>query len=368
MLKQHPRQHGNIGVLLNFTALTEFSVTSLPEYEINIVVDERGVSTSSTRKEVCVCEVEMQDGRSMSCTLDKEGFCLIGHRYNHINYYCNKEVVEKYYPELESRIKSEIPNASKVVVFAHQVRSWRKDIQDMSVSSGSLAPKGPVQFCHTDFSIQGAISRLKSMAVDPDEVTGGTGNGTPNPGGRCGSDIPPPGPLRRVLTRQQVDEYLNGRRFIILHAWRNIVEDALQWHPLGLCCADTVEDADLLAYDLTYTQASSDTPTGRLSCMMVRHNSRQKWVSYPAMCRDELLLFKQFDSHADFTRKHGLTSPCERLPGELWDDDTPGKFISCFAPHSAFDNTNGASTTDTDTAHPPVGRESIEAGVIVLLD
>lgn len=459
-------------VTLNFTPLTDTSITiSLPQHEVNIRVDEHNVSSCDKRKEVCVHQVEMLNARHMNCSLDTEGFQLIDHLYNHINYYDDNEVVQRYYPELETCIKQRIPQAHKVFVFHHQVRSWRKDVFDggsdkpnfssvnsigptaigLEAKSQLLPPqaKDPVQFCHSDFSLVGAVNRLKAMGPAPLPTSLPTT-----------ATLPPPGPLRHVLTAEEVQYYLHpeqsqqslrpssasssstsrSSRFMILHAWRNICKErplTTQDYPLALCCAHSVRDEDLLAYDLTYwaeppqqqqpqqeqsmsemkthngntgadtyTGSSSSSssssggisaqPTGRLSCLMVRYHPQQQWASFPAMRHDELLLFKQFDSSSTFARKHWLrqnsddhgysddhSCACECERGREED------YVACFVPHLAFGPLPppplGASDDSVDavgpTDHPTLpcslqaptagdgrGRESIEAGVLVLFE
>ncbi|CAE8618731.1 unnamed protein product, partial [Polarella glacialis] len=72
-------------------------------------------------------EVEIQDGRGMGFTLDDNGFCLLPHEWDHVDYNDNDQVVNKYYAECEAIVRRQT-GASRVLAFDHNVRAkQRKD-------------------------------------------------------------------------------------------------------------------------------------------------------------------------------------------------------------------------------------------------
>lgn len=257
--------------------------------------------------------VPLHNGRQLVTSLDKEGMLLCEHSISHVNYFDSHNVVSLYYPEIEDYLQRVIPHATKAIVFHHQVRSWKKD----AVLEGKkcMKPKDPVCFVHSDYSPQGAIARLKTL-----------------------SELPSP-----LLSPEEAQHYSSRGDFMIVHAWRNISSQRLRQHPLALCCSDTVNESELLAYDLCYSDHREEV-------MAVRFRESQKWLYYKDMHRDELLVFKQFD-----TRGSLVAAPSSAACAP---------FVSCVCPHTSF--LEAEEQEGTESSYP--GRESIEAAVIVFLD
>lgn len=113
------------------------------------------------------------------------------------------------------------------------------------------------------------------------------------------------------------------RRFAIVNVWRSIGPTPVLDTPLALCDARSVRPEDLVATELRYPDR-----TGEIS--LVRHRPEHLWSYVSEMRRDEVLLFKQYDSD---------------------------RAVARFVPHAAFDHP--AMPSDA----PP--RQSIEARVLV---
>lgn len=340
--------HNLLPQQINFTTLTHQNLVSSSQLDINIQFNACGISTSKTERSFDTVNVRMLDGRLLSTSLDMEGIELSAHCYRHVNYYDFNEVVMFYYPELQRHLRCLIPNAERIVPFHHQVRSWRKEevVECRGVSSAGdierpvlQQPKDPVCFAHSDYSLQGGMSRMQSLGLPP----------LPRDSW-CGSNSGQP-----LLTAEEVQHYSSSGDFMILHAWRNISTEKLQQHPLALCCADSVQESAFLAYDLCY-------PDRAEGVMAVRHEDSQRWLYHKDLDRDELLLFKQYDtrgtaikSHADIT---GHYSASQQLGQQ---EEAP--FMSSFTPHSSFLETRPEQPVQQEYA----GRESIEVAVLVLL-
>mmetsp|Transcript_421 Transcript_421/g.762 ORF Transcript_421/g.762 Transcript_421/m.762 type:complete len:373 (-) Transcript_421:188-1306(-) len=333
---------------INFTTLTHQSLVSSSQLDVNIQFNECGISTSKMKRTFDTVDVSMLDGRLLSTSLDREGIELSDHCYPHVNYYDFDEVVTSYYPELQQHLHQLIPNAVRIVPFHHQVRSWRKEtvVECRGVSSeGGVErpvlqqPKDPVCFAHSDYSLQGGMNRMQSLGRPP----------LPRDSW-CGSNSGQP-----LLTAEEVQHYSSTGDFMILHAWRNISPEKLQQHPLALCCADSVQESAMLAYDLCY-------PNRTEGVMAVRYEDSQRWLYHKDLDRNELLLFKQFDTrgtatklHADLTGHHSVSQQ-QSEQGEA-------QFMSTFTPHSSFVETRPEQSVRQEYA----GRESIEVAVLVLL-
>ena len=117
-------------------------------------------------------------------------------------------------------------------------------------------------------------------------------------------------------------ERWNGR-FAILNLWRPLVEQVLDT-PLAMCDARSVTPDALVASDIHYQARSGEI-------YLVTHQPGHRWRYYPRMGRDEVLVFKSYDSAEDVAR---------------------------YTPHAAFDE------PDVPPDAPP--RRSIEARVLVV--
>lgn len=365
-MKSMPPPAGPLAARLNFSGWTSSSLTSVPQHAVRVHLDPFGVATTFDDRPINRQRVPLLNGRELhDLRLDREGIALMQHAYPHVNYYDPDDVVPRYYTALENIIKYQIEGSRKVIVFNHQVRSYKKDL----VMGGQRKPKDPVMFCHSDYSLDGAERCLRRL-------------GEPTTAERSAS----------LLSAEEVEEHIAGKRYMILHAWRNISPlHALRSQPLALCCADSVRNhEDLVAYDLVYADRTD-------SVMALKYNESQRWLYFPDMHRDELLIFKQFDNASrvavNYRRDTIASSSNQRLiqnnnnnntVGSEFSDEFGCDDISCWVPHSAFDAIEAIphaaerqipgreeqaillnEEKQVLKSHCP-GRESIEASVIVL--
>jgi hypothetical protein len=94
-------------------------------------------------------------------------------------------------------------------------------------------------------------------------------------------------------------------RYCIVNLWRSIGEMPVLDTPLAVCDARTVERADLVASEIRYPRRNGEI-------YLVRHNDGHAWAYFSEMRRDEVLLFKQYDSEREA--------------------------VARFTPHAAFDH------------------------------
>jgi hypothetical protein len=305
---------------LNFTGLTEASLTSVKAHAINVALDAFGISKDNgSNRPINRVPVSVCNGRLVATTLHREGFVLNEHACNHVDYYNHGEVVSKYYRELEEHIQKTFTGSRRAVAFHHQVRSFKKD----EIRSGNRKPKDPVQFVHSDYSIAGglrALQRLVEPTVEKPEAR---------------------------ISKEDAQYYSGVGRFVIVHAWRNISPQPLTAFPLALCCADTlVDETDLLAYDLCY----SDRIDG---VMAVKHNAAHRWLCYPDMHRDELLLFKQYDSASTVAVSHSENNSCTSPFLDTHESSTAIRDHDAYSPsiagsHSGEELRGGDSDSDRE--------------------
>jgi hypothetical protein len=216
-----------------------------------------------------------------SISLDAEGFRLLSHRSNVRDFYSDDEVRGAHYAEVE-KLVAEATGAVRIVVFDHTVRRRLENAQD-----GTSRPRRePVPRVHNDYTAKSGPQRVRDLL--PDEA-----------------------------------ERLLRRRFSIINVWRPIrgpLEDA----PLALCDARSIAAEDLVATDLLY-----EDRTGEI--YNVRHNPAHRWFYAPRMSRDEVLLFRCYDSAEDGRAR--------------------------FVPHAAFEDPTAPRTA--------IPRESIELRMLV---
>ena len=214
-------------------------------------------------------------------SLDVEGFRLLNHRSNVLDFYSEDEVRDAYYAEVETLV-AQATGAARVLVFDDTVRRRVASPRD-----GIDRPRRePVPRVHNDYTTKSGPQRVRDLL--PDEA-----------------------------------ERLLRRRFSIINVWRPIrgpLEDA----PLALCDARSVAAEDLVATDLLYKDRTGETYN-------VRHNPAHRWFYAPRMSRDEVLLFRCYDSA----------------------DDGRARFV----PHAAFEDPTAPRTA--------IPRESIELRTLV---
>jgi len=214
-------------------------------------------------------------------SLDVEGFRLISHESRVRDFYSDDEVRDRHYPEVANFV-AEVTGAVRVHVFDHTVRRRLENHDD-----SSRPPRVPVPRVHVDYTLKSGPQRVRDLLADEAEA-------------------------------------LLRRRFSIINVWRPIrgpLEDA----PLALCAAPSVVAEDLIASDLLYQDRIGETYN-------VRYNPAHRWFYAPRMSRDEVLLFRCYDSEQDGRAR--------------------------FVPHAAFED-----PTAPPTAIP---RESIELRMLVL--
>jgi len=196
-------------------------------------------------------EVIMHNARQrQSLTLDKNSFQLFnwGTAMSTDDFYNNEEKIkEVYYQEMMELIKNET-GAEHVVIFNHMVRNG----------------EGGTPYSRRIHSDTCAL-HCKRFYADM------VGNKDP--------------------------KYEKGR-FMMISTWRNICEEPIVNDHLGMCDQGSVVSPDDFLLCDYYSKGKNiitynHTVHYRLEASNWRHH---KWYYYPNMVKDEVLLFKQWDS------------------------------------------------------------------------
>ncbi len=227
--------------------------------------------------------VSIRDGRADadSFDLDRSGFAFRTVATGVRDFHDPAEVEQTYYPELEALLKAET-GASRVRIFDHTVR----------VTGGGDADRPtrlPVHRAHVDYTVKSGPERVRDLMGDEAEA-------------------------------------LLAGRVAEINVWRPIVGPVLA-SPLAVAEADSLNPEELIATDLIYEDRVGEI-------YEFAPNPAHRWVYFPEMTRDEVLLLKSYDSATDGRAR--------------------------FTPHTAF--------THPDTPADAPARQSIEVRAFVFFD
>lgn len=192
--------------------------------------------------------VAIANGRGLATALDREGFELRRAPTATGDFYDAATVKRVYYPEIE-RLLQEATGAREVLIFDHTVRNTAPEQQ-----SGRRV-RGAASRVHNDYTEDSAPQRVRDL-LPPDEA-----------------------------------EARLRRRYAEINVWRPI-RGPVKTQPLALCDARTLDPADLVRTELRYPDRTGEIYTATF-------NPRHRWVYFPEMGADEVLLIKCFDSARD---------------------------------------------------------------------
>lgn len=213
-------------------------------------------------------------------SLDVEGFAFAEQVTQVADFFDDAQLTSVYTPELEKFI-ARLTGATEVVVYDHTRRS----------SDGAQREKhnwrDPVPLPHSDYTDASAAQRMRDVFGDG------------------------------------ADDRLK-RRFAIVNVWRSMTGPIEQW-PVAVCDARSVND-DLM-HKIVRSAPHRAEPSFEYSrSSETRHASydaNHRWFYFPQMTRNEVLLFKNFDTLQDGTARYTLhsafedpTSPADPAPRE----------------------------------------------------
>jgi hypothetical protein len=229
----------------------------------------------------CLTRVWSGWSSASGMSLDSNGFVIRQHRTSFTEFRSPEAIRRDYLPEMMTLTLKET-GAHRAVLFDFNVR------HAPSVTGPDSFIGKPARLVHNDYTPKSGPQRLRDL-LHADEA-----------------------------------ELALARRYAIINLWRPI-RGPLRDEPLAVCDARTVSPEDLVVSALIY-------PDRRGEVYRLRFNPAQVWYYFPDMSRDEVLLFKSYESLVDGRAR--------------------------FTPHTAFDD-----PTCTPDAPP---RESIEVRALVL--
>ena len=237
--------------------------------------------------------MKIKNGRLLATdpSLDREGFAFFKQVSKVVNFFDDSELDTIYSLEIEDLIRRS-SGGREVVVFDHTRRSTAPEQRE------KYNARDPVPAPHSDYSDTSAEQRMHD-----------------------------------VFGKQVRDKLY--RRFAMVNAWRSMTGTIEEW-PIAVCDARTVNE-NLLVDTYRHAPHRAEPSFEYCRSRSTRHaafDSSHRWYYYPEMKRDEVLLFKNYDTLKDGTAR--------------------------FALHSAFE--------DPSTPQNPRPRESIETRAFVFFD
>jgi hypothetical protein len=201
-------------------------------------------------------KIRIEDARlrAEQPSLAREGFALFPHK-SAVSDFSNQEELARLYPREIERLVLDLSGADHVAIFGQGVLRFNE--RDLPESSRFHVLR-PARFIHTDIS-DSTVPALKESW---------------RPGGN-GRSV---------------------RRYAHYNVWR-VLTPPPQDIPLALCDARSVSPSDLV--DVDAITDNPGTPESSIVIVMLRYNPCHRWWYFSNMNRDELLVFKSYDSDPD---------------------------------------------------------------------
>ena len=222
--------------------------------------------------------VTIHDARPIRAglSLDMQGFVLVEHGSAVRDFWDEDELRAVHYAEAERLVRA-ATGASRALVFDHTLRRRAPDRPPLDGGGGSFAAvREPVGRVHADYTSISAGDRM-----------------------------------RRLLGAAEAADRLRCR-FAIVGLWRPTNPQPLHDAPLAVCDARSVGANDMVPNELIYRDRRGET------CIGI-HNPMHRWFFFPEQRRDEVIVFKNFDSAAGIAGTAGIAGV---VPHTAFDDPT----------------------------------------------
>ena len=215
--------------------------------------------------------VSIADARATGASLEVEGFEL-WIAPTTVSDFTDKALVEAVYYEEMRELVRKATGGKEVYIFDHLLRAREPDGQPLnfgrrSGKSGAAPANGRI---HNDYTVHSGIRRI-----------------------------------RAVLDRFDVPE--EKRRYSIINVWRSIGEPAIDT-PLALCDSSSVSAMDLVEGRVVYPKRDG-------WIYVLNYSPKHRWNYFSNMTKDEVILFKQFDTEISgktrFTPHSAFQSPID---------------------------------------------------------
>ena len=190
------------------------------------------------------------NGRPMArdLSMDREGFVFVPHDTRVTDFYDEAELRSVYYPEIEALVKQQT-GASRVVIFDHTLRAQDEGIR------AERKVREPNRSVHNDYTEWSAPKRVRDL-----------------------------------LPADEAEALLQGR-FAIIQVWRP-TRNPVRTNPLAIADARSLQTEELIPSQRSYPGRIGET-------YQIKYSPEHRWLYFPAMTRNEAIVFKVFDSEKD---------------------------------------------------------------------
>jgi len=199
--------------------------------------------------------IQDQRGSKDKISLDKEGFTLVDHRTTLQQFSDADDVSRVYLPEMEQLLLS-LTGASQVLMSPSGVLRF----SEKSTDYGSQMNTRPARFVHVDYT-----HRAIPVLLDP-------------------------------LLQSMGMEQPPGRRYAGFNLWR-VLSEPPQDVPLCVCDMSSISRQDLVEADAIFDSDGEDL--FKFEGYLFHYNPEHRWSWFSDMTRDEVLVFKSYDSRPD---------------------------------------------------------------------
>ena len=197
---------------------------------------------------------EVFNARKEDHSLTESGFILLNHKSAMTDFYDDKEVTEIYYDEMANLVKKQT-GADQVFVVSHITRNEAEAAEGKRLGAHRLV--------HNDF--------------------------TPN--------------FKQTIQPLLDENGSNPSKINVYNLWRRFDEDGMD-APFALCDSRTVSEKELIPTDLfnygkdeEKTETLADENGFTVEIYQSMNSDSHKWYFYPKMNRDEVVMFKTYDSN-----------------------------------------------------------------------
>ncbi len=243
-------------------------------------------------------EMPVHDARVLEDTsLHGNGFTLVRHRSCVTDWDDDDQLRSVYYDEICDLVR-EVTGATHTFSNNH----LRRQSEPSSGGNGPLArlmsqSRGPVIDVHNDFTEsygEGIIRTVASGGVPHTQTFGLTD---------------------AILEAGVSEQELRRSRMLVVNTWRAVNAEPIQRSPLAVADRNTIARGSLVS--ILVGEIPCGQPRGGLEIYNARYDPLHQWYYYPGMTRDEVLMWKGYDS-AEVPARPNLHSSFD-------DPNTPGQ-------------------------------------------
>jgi len=229
----------------------------------------------------------LQDAGGLA--LESNGFALVGHRtvLARDDFYKGRGLIESvYYQEMEQLIQQTL-GADRVFVFASQVRNSTKAAELNPAELNPFEEKTPA----TSMSEVGAHANWAPVQVS-------------SYASKVHTDFTGSKSAEKFYRAAGIPEGVKAR-YVLINAWRNISEtDPVYNHPLAVLDSTSVTAEEMVRVNeqlkhgarCQFRDGMSTNDCAEQYRLTAERAGEHRWFFYPHMRKNEVLLFKQFDS------------------------------------------------------------------------